>query len=187
MKRLILVKHSLPAIVETSPARDWILSGEGRARARQLAELLPAYQPELIACSVESKARETASILAKGLGLPVHIVEGLHEHDRSSSPYYSAEKFQALVRKFFEEPDSLVFGSETATESLARFRAAIEAARKFCDRENLIVVSHGTVIALYVSWLTGCDGYSLWQELGLPSFVVLGMRTRTVVKIENLR
>jgi broad specificity phosphatase PhoE len=186
MKRLILVKHSLPEIVETIPARDWTLSDEGRARAAKLAELLPAYQPEFIACSAESKARETASVLAKHLSLSVHIVDGLHEHDRSSTPYYSTDEFQALVRKFFEEPDSLVFGAETATESLERFKAAVEAALKLSAAENLIVVSHGTVIALYVSWLTGCDGYNLWRKLGLPSFVVLEMQSRTVVKIENL-
>jgi broad specificity phosphatase PhoE len=186
MKPLILVKHSLPEIMESISAREWALSEEGRTRARKLAELLHPYEPEAIACSVEPKARETASILAENLGPDVHIVENLHEHDRSSSPYYSKEEFQKLVQEFFEKPDSLVLGSETATQSLMRFRGAVDSVLRSCKDENVIIVSHGTVIALFVSWLTGCDGYALWQQLGLPSFVVLDMQSRALLKTENL-
>src|SRR4030095_9854907 len=177
MKPLILVKHSLPEVVEAPPARHWILSLDGLKRAKKLVELLLPYRPEVIASSVEPKAQETASILAENFGLDAHTVEGLHEHDRSLSPYYSREEFQNLVQEFFEKPDILVFGSETATQSLLRFRKAVASLLKSREDKIVIIVSHGTVISLFVSWLTGCDGYVLWQELGLPSFVVLDMRS----------
>lgn len=186
MKRLILVKHSLPEIVETIPAREWTLSDEGRARARRLAERLFQYRPEAIVCSVEPKARETASIIAAYPGLAVYAVEGLHEHDRSSSPYYSEEEFQKLVREFFAQPDTLVFGNETGVRSLERFREAVEGILRSHADENLIIVSHGTVIALFVSWLTGCDGYLLWRELGLPSFTVLDLQSKSMLRTENV-
>lgn len=186
MKPLILVKHSLPEVVEAIPAREWTLSDEGRKRARQLVELLIPYQPEVVASSMEPKAQETASILAENLRLHVHTIEGLQEHDRSSALYYSRVEFQKLVQKFFEKPDVLVFGSETAAQSLVRFRRAVESILKSCKSENVIIVSHGTVISLFVSWLTGCDGYLLWQELGLPSFVVLDMQSGGLLKTENL-
>jgi broad specificity phosphatase PhoE len=186
MKPLILVKHSLPEVLEAIPAREWTLSEEGRNRARKLAEILLPYQPEVIASSMEPKAQETASILAENLRLPVHTVEGLQEHDRSSSLYYSTVEFQKLVQKFFEKPDILVFGSETATQSLVRFQRAVESILISCKSENVIIVSHGTVISLFVSWLTGYDGHLLWQELGLPSFVVLDMQSRALLKTENL-
>jgi broad specificity phosphatase PhoE len=35
------------------------------------------------------------------------------------------------------------------------------------------VVTHGTVIALYVAELTGEDPFTLWRRMGLPSFAVL--------------
>jgi broad specificity phosphatase PhoE len=186
MKPLILVKHSLPEVVEAAPARDWILSLDGRKRAKKLAELLLPYRPEVIASSVEPKAQETASILAENFGLDVYTVVGLHEHDRSLSPYYSREEFQKFVQEFFEKPDILVFGSETANQSLRRFRKAVESILNSCEDKIVIIVSHGTVISLFVSWLTGCDGYVLWQELGLPSFVVLDVRSRALLKTENL-
>ena len=39
-RHLILVKHSLPEIMEDVPAREWILSAEGRARCKRLADRL---------------------------------------------------------------------------------------------------------------------------------------------------
>jgi broad specificity phosphatase PhoE len=186
MKPLILVKHSLPQVVETIPAREWTLSEPGRERAEKLAERLRVYEPDFIVSSAESKAQETASILAGILGLQFQVGEGLHEHDRSTSPYYSKDVFQSLIQKSFAQPDSPLFGSETANQALARFRSAVQAILDVHKDDTVLLVSHGTVISLFVSWLTGCDGYALWHELALPSFVVLDLSSRTVLKTENL-
>jgi broad specificity phosphatase PhoE len=185
-KYLILVKHSLPEVVEGIPAREWTLSEEGRIRSRELAGKLMPYQAEIIVSSVESKARETASILAENLGLEFQEVEGLHEHDRSGSPYYSKSEFQSLVQKFFVKPSELIFGNETAVAALTRFRLAIDYVLNTFSEKNLAIVAHGTVISLYVAWLTGCNGYNLWKELGLPSFVVLDIQSKTLIETVNL-
>ena len=185
-KYLILVKHSLPEILEDVPTREWHLSDEGRERARELAGKLIRYQPEIIISSVEPKARETAVILAKNLGLEFREVENLHEHDRSGEPYHSKDKFQNLVQEFFNKPNELIFGNETANDAFARFRQAVDIVLNSYHDKTIVLVAHGTVISLYVSWLTGCDGFSLWKELGLPAFVVLDIQSKTLIKIENL-
>ncbi len=74
MKYLILVKHSLPSIVEDKPAREWNLSNEGRMRSQTLAEKLAPYQPEVIISSIEPKAVQTAEVVAHLLGLQMHVV-----------------------------------------------------------------------------------------------------------------
>jgi len=186
MTPLILVKHSLPQVVETIPAREWTLSELGRERAEKLAERLRVYEPDFIVSSAEPKARQTASILAEILGLQFQVAQGLHEHDRSTSPYYSEEVFHSLIQKFFAQPDTLVFGNETANQTLARFRSAVQSILDTHKENGVVLVSHGTVISLFVSWLTGCDGYALWHELALPSFVVLDLASRTLLKTENL-
>jgi len=185
-KPLILVKHSLPRVLEDVPARDWTLSDEGRERAYTLAEKLNVYGAEIIVSSMEPKARETASILAKYLGLEYQVVEDLHEHDRSNSPHYSNDEFQKLIHEFFERPSALVFGTETAEQALQRFRQALNSTLDSYKDKTIVVVAHGTVTSLFVSWLTGCDGYELWKELGLPSFVVLDIQSRVLIKTENL-
>ena len=185
-KYLILVKHSLPEILEDVPAHDWHLSEEGRERALGLVGKLIQYQPEIVVSSVDPKARETASILAENLGLEFREVEDLHEHDRSGEPYHSKDKFQNLVYEFFDKPNELIFGSETANEAFARFRQAVDIVLNAYNDKTIVLVAHGTVISLYVAWLTGCDGYDLWRELGLPSFVVLDIQSKILLNTENL-
>ena len=184
--RLILVKHSLPEVIKSVPARDWNLSDEGRDRAKRLAEKITNYHPDVIVSSVEPKAQQTAEILSESMGVRFHTAEGLHEHDRSQSPFYSKDEFESLVQKFFQEPDDLVLGRETANQALLRYEQAVERLLDSNPGKTILIVSHGTVMSLFVSQVTGIEGYQLWEELGLPSFIVLDMETKTHLEIGNL-
>jgi len=185
-KHLILVKHSLPKIVENVPAQEWKLSDEGRVRAQRLAARLNGYQPEVIVSSVEPKANETAEIIAANRNLALHIIEGLHEHDRSKVAYLPKDEFQATVREFFEKPDTLVFGSETADQCYARFEQAVQSVLSNYADKTIVIVSHGTVISLFVSRLTGISDLLLWNELGLPSFLVIDVQSAALIERENI-
>jgi len=184
-KHLILVKHSLPNINESVPAREWDLSEEGRQRAKKLVEKLLEYHPEIIVSSDESKAQQTAKIIGEGLGLKYFVKKDLHEHDRRRVPFLDKDEFQSLIQEFFVKTDTLVFGNETANQALARFRDAVDSVLEFSDAKTILIVAHGTVISLFVSWLTGRPGYSFWKDLGLPSFVVLDLQSKTLLHMEN--
>lgn len=184
---VILVKHSSPEIVENIPARRWNLSDEGKIRARKLADKLVKYHPDVIFSSDEPKAQQTAEIIGGELELVNHVEANLHEQDRSQVPFSSSnQEFQKKVRKVFEQPDELIFGSETANQALARFRTSVDSIISSSNAETFLIIAHGTVISLFASWLTGKNGYSIWQELGLPSFVVLDMQSKIILNIENL-
>lgn len=186
MKPLILIKHSLPVIREDVPAREWHLSNEGLVRAQKLAERLLRYKPEVVVSSMEPKARQTAETLAEQFDLEYRVIENLHEHDRSQAPYYARDDFHALIRTFFEQPDRLVIGNETAGQTLNRFRSAIDLVLTSYTDKTILVVAHGTVISLFVSDLTGYNSFDLWQQLGLPSYVVLNMKYKQLLEIKNL-
>jgi broad specificity phosphatase PhoE len=185
-KYLILVKHSLPKVEENLPANKWKLSSEGQARAHRLSEQLPRFQPELIFSSNEPKAKETAEIIAESHQLELCIVADLHEHDRRNIPYLPQDEFQVSVREFFEKPDARVFGSETANEAHKRFSGAVHGILNDHMHKTIAIVAHGTVISLFVSRLTGIADLYLWEELGLPSFVVLDMQSNALVAKENI-
>jgi len=186
MKPLILVKHSLPQIVERIPAREWNLSQEGRSRAQTLAGLLSTYQPEVVISSSEPKATQTAEVISEQLRVPCQVFENLHEHDRWGSPYLGKVEFEQLVHEFFAKPEKLVFGNETARQVVDRFRKAIENAVAQFEHRTIVIVTHGTALALFVEWLTGVNGYELWHKLGLPSFVVLELQSKKIIETINL-
>lgn len=180
-KYLVLVKHSVPQIEVDHPANSWKLSAEGQRRAHRLAEHLQSFEPDIIVSSSEPKAKETADILAKQLRLELQIVPRLHEHDRSNVPYLSHETFQSSIRAFFQNPDQLVFGRETADQAYSRFYHAVHSVLNEHKDKTVVVVTHGTVISLFVSKLTGSSDLELWQMLGLPSFVAMDLHSSTVI------
>jgi len=184
---LLLIKHSLPEIVESVPANEWLLSGEGRRLSESLANAIAPYNPQVIVSSREPKAKETARVLANSLGLSFSAVDNLHEHERTSTPYLSKGEFQASVRDFFERPKQLVMGEETADAAHARFKKAVQLVLADHPDETIAIVAHGAVISLFVSRQTGVDAFTLWQQLDMPSFVVLSLPDMKLVKIvENL-
>ena len=185
MRRLVLVKHSMPEIEPDKPASAWKLGEGGRRRARLLAARLMEFSPPRIWSSREPKAIETAEIVANEFGVPVEIVEGLEEHHRDNVPFLSSkEEFEEAVERFFRCPDELVLGTETTEAARARFAKAID---KVIDEGHAdsIVVTHGTVITLYVATVAGVQRMDFWRRLGLPSCVVLtlpDMRIKSVVE-----
>src|SRR5215207_1906074 len=185
-KYLILVKHSLPKIVDNVPANEWELSEVGCVLAQKLAAQLNGLQPEVVISSVEPKAKQTAEIIAAEHGLELQFVEGLHEHDRTQVGYLHRDKFEVAVREFFEKPGRLVFGSETADACHARFHRAVHSILNQNLDKTVVIVAHGTVISLFVSRLTGMSDWLLWNELALPSFVVIDVQAATLIERENI-
>jgi broad specificity phosphatase PhoE len=182
---LLLVKHSLPEIEEQVPASQWHLSARGRRSCWPLAEELAPYAPDLLVCSLEPKAVETAQIVGDQLGIPVRPLPGLHEHERRTVTFLSRQEFEACAAKFFANPSELVFGEETAKQAGERFSRSIMAALAKHNGRNLAVISHGTVITLFVAQANQIEPFSFWKSLGLPSLVVLklpGMELKTVVE-----
>jgi len=173
MNYLLLVKHSLPEVVPAIPASQWRLSQAGRVRCAALAERIASYGSEMVISSTEPKAVETAQLVARQMDKPVRTFEGLHEHDRTGVEFLGREEFESVVRNFFEHPDELVMGRETARQARERFSKALTSIEAEYPHKNLVVVSHGTVITLFVEKIAGLEPFSFWKRLELPSFVVL--------------
>ena len=180
MRRLFLIRHAAPAKDRAVPAREWALSPSGRADAERLAEILAPFAPAIIipgvpaaiVASDELKARQTAQPLADRLGMTVEVMAGLHEHERRTADYLDDETFQATMARFFAEPDTLVFGEETASQALERFSRAVEDVLARHPEGDIIIVTHGTVISLFVGAHSIIKPMDFWWHLHLPAWVI---------------
>lgn len=175
MNHLILVRHSIPEVDPAIPSREWQLSETGKIRCKALAEHLAAYSPDVFISSTEPKAVETAKLASDYLKKPCSTFEGLHEHDRTGVGYANKVQFIEWVKAFFETPDKLIFGRETANQSFARFSEALAKVETRHPNQNIVVVSHGTVMSLFVSRFNPIDAFSFWQKLDMPALVVLSL------------
>lgn len=174
VRSLVLIKHSAPQIHADVPPADWRLSDEGRARARELALRVDPGNARVVFTSREPKATETAAILAEAWGLELRPADGLHEHERPARGLMAREVFDERIRSLFARPSEQVFGTESADEARRRFTAALM--RLIAStQDDIVVVTHGTVLTLFVAEATGVEPFTFWRRLALPCAVTLSL------------
>ena len=185
MRKLILIKHARPLVDPATPSDLWKLSEEGRAQSLTLASQLATHQPTVIVSSDEPKAIETAQIVATELKIPTESAADLREHNRSNVPHMRSGEFISHVELFFRKPNERVLGKESAHEALGRFENAIDDVLAKHTDGNVAVVSHGTVIALFIEEHSDRAGFGVWREMSLPSFVIFELPDMRLTEVRS--
>ena len=156
--RLLLVRHgqtpSNAAHLLDTAVPGPSLTDLGRQQALALVEPLSGEGPGCVVASSQRRAQETASPLARALGLPVHVRDGLREVAAGDLEMRSDE---ASVRAYLGavgawaggDLDERVPGGEDGHEFTARYDAAVGEAVALAGEsgaEALVVVSHGAAV-----------------------------------------
>lgn len=174
-RSLILVRHSAVQMDPDHPSHKWVLSANGRSRSISFAKRLLPYAPSLFISSQEPKALETGRLMSGELGVPHQSAPGLQEQDRTRTPFFKSEQaFRAAVEEFFSHPENLVLGQETAAQALARFNQAVCREVDLYPSENVVFVTHGTVMTLFVRHHNPqLESMDFWSSLEMPCAVIL--------------
>lgn len=142
---------------------------------------------DAVVSSVEPKALATARTLAGVLMVPLSTGADLEEHHRPKAALLEEAAWRRTMRRFFANPEVLVFGSETALEAGARIRRGVKAALNARPGQRLAVVSHGTVLTLLLAEANELDPFELWSSLQMPEALLVsseGMRIVERLKLE---
>jgi len=177
MGELLLIKHAPPEITPEVISHRWVLSAEGRARCDWLAEICRCRGVASIFASPEPKTLETAALVAMNLQLPFHPLDGLQENDRTGLGFVSAGALEARISAYFETPDAVVIGSESARSVLTRFQAAIDIAVHGATDGAVAIVTHGTAMSGFIAAHNTVAPLELWRALTLPGVAVLDAST----------
>ena len=156
--RLVLVRHGqtpsnvIGSLDSRPPGPP--LTDLGREQAVDVAEALAALPVVAVYASVAVRAQETAAPIAAAHGLPVQVVEGIHEafvgdlecrNDAESlSTFFDV--FHRWTRSL--ELDVPMPGGESAQQVLDRFIPVVEAIRARHSDGVVVLVSHGAAIRL---------------------------------------
>lgn len=129
---------------------DIPLNDTGRAQALEAAEILASERWDAIVSSPLQRARETAEIIARELGIELGpSYPGLVERD-----YGEVEgRDDAECRRLY--PDRDYPGAESFASVTARGRAALEALAAEYGPREVIVVSHGSIIRYTLESIVG--------------------------------
>ncbi|MCP9485681.1 MAG: phosphoglycerate mutase family protein [Gaiellaceae bacterium MAG52_C11] len=181
MRRLVLVRHAEVRLDAELPPRRWELTDQGRADAERLARLAVFAAVEAVVSSPEPKAHATAEPIAAVAGVELRAERDLWEAERGASPVHDRAAFIARV-------DAWLGGSpvpcwEERDAASARIVACVS---RLVDEVNgdVVVVSHGAVLSLYLAWLRGRERVELrdWEAIPLPAVAVVDPLARRILE-----
>ena len=142
----VYITHPQVQIDPLVPVPRWGLSDLGRSRASATARLEWVDALKRIISSDETKATETADILAAGTGIAVEIADDMGENDRSATGFLPPPAFEAAADWFFAHPQESYHGWERAIDAQTRIAAAVDRILETHDPALPIAfVGHGGV------------------------------------------
>lgn len=121
----LYITHPQVQIDPAVPVPKWGLSETGRARAEATARLPWVRTLGRIVSSDETKAVETASLLAATAETVVEIDDTMGENDRSATGFLPPPEFEKAADWFFANPHESFNGWERAMDAQARITAAV--------------------------------------------------------------
>jgi 2,3-bisphosphoglycerate-dependent phosphoglycerate mutase len=172
--QIFLLKHALPVLVDSVPPREWRLGESGRQQSGELAKHFEILNIRHILTSPEPKAFETATLIGNDLGLQPMTVEGLQEIDIPVRPILTKAEHVTAHQKTYDFPAEPAIGVESAVAARNRFsKSLLEALKSIPIDDNVLVVSHGTVISLFTGDEDYQKSFSIWKRLACLSYVRL--------------
>jgi broad specificity phosphatase PhoE len=184
MPNLILIRHAETKRVPGVNAHDWQLTEAAHERCLILAERLSAFDLRAIISSPEPKAIQTAQPIADRYNITLTTLDGLREHDRRNTQYVGDDaNFKDTIRRLFEQPSQLIYGNETADQAHDRFASTVRQAVAQHPDQDIALVTHATVLTLFISRLAKRDPFEFWSTLGMPAYIVVEMPSWEVREI----
>ncbi len=149
------VSHPQVRIDPAVPVPNWSLSDVGRQRMLSIADREWVRALSAVVSSDETKAIETAHLLAAPSGTAVTVREGLHENDRSATGFLPPPEFERMADAFFANPHESVRGWERAADAQARILRGVHAALAEATPGHVAFCGHGGVGTLLFCALAG--------------------------------
>jgi broad specificity phosphatase PhoE len=162
------------------PSARWVLSDDGRQRCGWIAGELKAECVSRLFSSLEPKALETAALVGVACALPVEPRADLHENDRTGLGFLPDAEMQSRIRRFLTDAQASM-GNETAAAAQTRFTRAVGGILREAHGRDVAIVTHGTVLTLFVARHNAVDPYEFWRGLTTPSVVVLESQSLTLL------
>jgi 2,3-bisphosphoglycerate-dependent phosphoglycerate mutase len=178
--RLVLVRH---AHAEWRPDDDQPLSPRGQTDAARLTGLLAPSRPAAIYSSPARRVVQTIEGLAEHLRLQPILLRDLREREMPTLPESGFEEF---VRASWLEPAVPEADAEPMIEAQARGLQVVRFILSNHRNQDVIVATHGNLLALIANVLDPAYGYEFWKCLTFPDVYELRFRFDRLERVRRL-
>jgi broad specificity phosphatase PhoE len=185
------ITHPEVAVDPAVPITRWGLSAAGRRRAEALLDQPWVRTITRVVSSDETKALETAELLAERVGVTVEVRPDSGENDRSATGFLPPAEFEAVADRFFARPHDSVRGWERAVDAQARITGALAdlldpgglgaGSSSNSNSGDVAVVGHGGVGTLWWCALTDRPIDRRHDQPGQGHYFSVDLATRRVL------
>ena len=161
---VILVRHGETAAnrIHCFAESDEIaLTDEGRGQAEEIAgRLSREFRPDIVLSSKFARARQTAEIIARALGLETAVLAGIHERNFGCLRGQPYGRMGETMRSdpYFDSGRPWEWapgGGESLEEVRRRVMPALDTLPALYAGKQVVVVSHGAAIQAVWAHITG--------------------------------
>ena len=153
------------------------------AAARAVAHRLASRPIAAVYTSPSRRSIETVEPLASRLRLRLEVVPDLRERELPPVP---AGEFDALVQHAWRLPADAPRGGESNVQAQARGLAVVRTVVARHDGSQVVLGTHGNLLALVLNALDPAFAYEFWRGLSFPDIyqvVFRGTELRGVTRL----
>lgn len=171
--KLTFIRHSKTKIDPTIPITCWGLSDEGIVLAKKLSTHEVVKQLDVLYASFQTKALETAIILAKPNAIPIKANDNLTEATSFTKIFEADyEKYKQSIEDYYLGKIDRINGGETQQEALARFTKTLESIVAIEKVKNIGIISHGNILTLFSAQFKDIDCYAFHSVIKQPDVAI---------------
>lgn len=196
MRQLFLVRHGETqwnVEEKTQGRQDSPLTAEGIQQGKMLANYLKKFNIDSIYCSPLKRAVDTGNLIREALGVPIQYKEDLMELNFGIWEGLTAKEIEASypteLEIWHQHPQQWeIQKGESLTIGLQRVTRCIEEILAQDPAERILIISHGTIIKLYLMSLLGMElthFYRLKQDNCALNQVVFKSRGPQLVRYND--
>lgn len=157
------LRHFETRVEPDRPVREWQVSDAGREALEQYVADSSFERFNHVLTSPEPKAEVAARKISEKSGLPIMVVDGLAEVDRTEQGFVeSQDRYEAMAVQYLQS-DTVPFGWENRIDVVERWCSFIEWADAI--EGPIITVAHGLFLASVLPRFRGKDPVRFWQNL----------------------
>ena len=172
--KFVFIRHSKTDRNPQVPITCWGLTKQGIDLAKELSQKDIIKDLDVLYTSFQTKALETAVLLAKPNAIPIKADDGLTEVTSFTGPFEEDfDLYTKNVHDFYTDNLGRIAGGETKTEALERFNTALESIAKVESGKNLVgIITHGNILTLFSSLYEDVDCYMLHTTIKQPDVAI---------------
>jgi len=178
---ILFVRHSKTKVNPQIPIPQWGLSAEGIQLAQKLSAHNVIKALDVIYTSLQTKALETALVLAKPNAISIKTHDGLTEVTSFTQSYEEdVGKYKKNVKEYYGGTLDRINSGETKQEALDRFTRTLQTiVATERDKNSIGIVSHGNILTLFSALFKDIECYEFHTKIEQPDIAVFDWEKQT--------